>query len=54
MNLATNLHGGEVSDPVKFEDNFHIAVGGALIAPANIVITRPYMVFVGLAKIIQA
>lgn len=50
----TNLHSGEISDPVKFKDDLHIAVHGALIAPANVVITRPHVIFVGLTEIIQA
>ena len=54
MTVATNLHCGEVPDPVKFKDDLHISIDGALIAPANVVITRPYMVFMCLTEIIQA
>lgn len=48
------LHGGEVAGAVKLKHDLNITVGKALVGPADIVITRPYIVDVTVGKIIEA
>ncbi len=48
------LHGGEVAHAVKLKHDLNITVGKALVGPADIVITRPYIVDVTMCEIIEA
>lgn len=49
---STYLHGGEIADAVKFKNDLHKTIGEALIGPADVVISRPYVVHMTMCKII--